>query len=411
MEQQHRKMKYRGRKAVPMQYRRKRSWKKTLLILGGVLVLCIATAILVPYLTKNDDTQDVDTTLLPDQVIHVVAGGNVNITDESIAAGKTDGGYDYQQVFKDVLPILSSGDITILNLEGVVSGNQYNEQTKATPPELLTALKNTGVDILQTANSYSLYDGPSGMASTIQGIQNAGMTPLGTYASEAEAQAGGGYIIWEVNGIKVAMMAFTKGMISSRPGIPDVSKNCLNLLYTDYEDNTYQKVNTEGIQQVVRNASAHDPDVMIALVHWGGEESTQISKTQEKICKILQDEGVSAIIGTHPHNVQKMQLDKETGQFVAWSLGDFYGDMAGTNYSVLLDLEITKDGKTGQTKVTGFEYVPVYMHKEEGGKIRVLRINEAIAAYENRYLDRVSEDVYKAMTSALESIKSRLEKK
>lgn len=249
MEQQHRKTKYRGRKAVPMQYRRKRSWKKPLLILGGVLVLSIAAAILVPHLMKNDNTDGADTTALPDQVIHLVAGGNVNITNESIAAGKTADGYDYQQVFKDVLPVLSSGDITMLNLEGVVSGNQYNEETKATPPELLAALKNTGVDILQTANSYSVYDGPSGMASTIQGIQKAGMTPLGTYASEAEAQAGGGYIIWEVGGIKVAMMAFTKGMVSSRPGIPEVSKNCLNLLYTDYED-TYQKVNTEGIQQV-----------------------------------------------------------------------------------------------------------------------------------------------------------------
>ena len=119
----------------------------------------------------------------------------------------------------------------------MVSGNQYNDQTKATPPELLAALKNTGVDILQTANSYSLYDGPSGMASTIQGIQNAGITPLGTYASEAEAQAGGGYIIWEVNGIKVAMMAFTKGMISSRPGIPDVSKNKIKIIVEKEQKN------------------------------------------------------------------------------------------------------------------------------------------------------------------------------
>ena len=106
-----------------------------------------------------------------------------------------------------------------------------------------------------------------------------------------------------------------------------------------------------------------------------------------------------------------MELTQETGQFVAWSLGDFYGDMSDTNYSILLDLEITKDGKTGETKVTGFDYVPIYMHKDENGSVRLLRINEAVAAYENRYLDRVSEGTYNAMKSALESIKNRIKKK
>lgn len=411
MEQQNRKMKYRGRKAVPMQYRRKRSWKKLLLISGGVLLLCVLAAILVPRLLEHHEniTSD-DAASAPDRVIHLVAGGNVNITKETLASGKTADGYNYQQVFKDVLPILSSGDITVLNFEGVMSGNQYSEETKNAPPELMNALKNAGVDILQTANSYSVYDGHQGMISTIQGIQKAGMTPLGTYASQEEAENAGGYLIWEVKGVKVAMMAFTKGMVSSRPGIPEVSKNCINLLYEDYED-TYQKVNSEGIRQVVRNAAAHEPDVMIALVHWGGEGSTVISKTQEKIRDILHEEGVDAIIGTHPHNVQKMDWDRDAETFVAWSLGDFYGNMADNSYSILLDLEITKDGKTGQTKVTDVEYVPIYMHEDENGNVRLLRINEAVAAYENRYLDRVSEETYNAMKNALESIKSRMKKK
>lgn len=411
MEQQKKKIKYRGRKAVPMQYRRKHPWKKILLIGSGVVLLSVLAAIFVPRLVEHSKNKNAQETVsAPDQVIHVVAGGNVNITEETLTSGKTADGYDYQQAFKDVLPILSSGDITVLNFEGVMSGNQYSEETKNAPPELMNALKNAGVDILQTANSYSVYDGHKGLVSTLQGIEKAGMTPLGTYASQEAAENAGGYLIWEVKGVKVAMMAFTKGMVSSRPGIPEVSKNCMNLLYEDYED-TYQKVNSEGIRQVVRNAAAHEPDVMIALVHWGGEGSTVINKTQEKIRDILYEEGVDAIIGTHPHNVQKMELNQETGQFVAWSLGDFYGDMSDTNYSILLDLEITKDGKTGDTKVTGFDYVPIYMHKDEDGSVRLLRINEAVAAYENRYLDRVSEGTYNAMKSALESIKNRIKKK
>ena len=407
MESEEKKVNQRGRKAVPAQYRRKRPVKK--LIIGMVIALCAVLAVVIGLLVwKNRGTNDSGpaTPPPPDKVIHVVAGGNVNITDETVAAGQTSGGYDYGAVFKDVLPVLASGDVTILNFEGILSGSNYGTETKSAPPELLTALKNAGVDILQTANSYSVFDGHLGLVSTIQGIQNAGMTPLGTYESKSAFEQSGGYIIWEIKGIKVAMMAFTKGMVGSM-GIPEVSKGCFGLLYKDY-DSTYQKVDTEGITQIVRNAAAHDPDVMIALVHWGSEESDQFSKSQKKICNLLQEEGVDAIIGTHPHYVQKMEHDPATGKFVAWSLGDFYGDMIGTHYSVLLDLEITQDGATGETKVTGFDYVPIYLEENEDGTMRILRMEEAVLGYENQYLDRVSEQTYNAMKTALERLKSRI---
>lgn len=406
MEQRRRTRRRRTRKAFAINLPRK--W----LIVAGVAGLCVLVLLAVLLWPKNEPNSQPDVPPAADQVIHLVAGGDINITDESVAAGNLSGSYDFQKVFKDVLPILAGADVTMMNFEGVVSGNTYGSATKAAPRELLTALKNAGVDILQTANSYPLVDGHRGLVSTIQAIENVGMTPLGTYESKADFKESGGYIIWDIQGIKVAMMAFTKGMMDIKGdymGAPAVSEDCINLLYEN-NDNTYQKINTDGITQVVRNAAAHDPDVMIALVHWGSELNNQISKTQKKICTLLQEEGVDAIIGTHPHYVQKMELDPETGNFVAWSLGDFYGDgeTAGTEYSVLLDLEITKNGQSGETKVTGFSYTPIFVEKGEEGALRLLRINEAIAGYENRYLDRVSEETYKAMQSALSRIKSRV---
>lgn len=408
MDSEEKKVNRHGRRAVPAQYRRKRPTKKLIII--GAVVLCAVLALVLTLIfgLGGDGSESAQMAPpAPDKVIHLVAGGDINITDKSIAAGQTAGGYDYSQVFKDVLPVLASGDVTVLNFEGVLSGNAYGTQTKSAPKELLTALKNAGVDVLQTANSYSIFDGLRGLNATLQGIKSAGMTPLGTYASNSEFEKSGGYMIWEVQGIKVAMMAFTKGMDGM--GLPAGSENCVNLLYDDY-NSTYQKVNTDGITQVVRNAAAHEPDVMIALVHWGSEFNDQISKTQKKICTLLQDEGVDAIIGTHPHYVQKMEHDPLSGKFVAWSLGDFYGDgeTSGTNYSVLLDLEITQDGATGKTKVTGFDYVPIYLEKDEDGAMRLLRIEEAVSGYENRYLDRVSEETYNAMKTVLERIKSRV---
>ena len=391
----------RGRKAVPAQYRRKRSVKKPVAIIGIAALVCIAAVLLLwrPWETPSEDKPNA----VPpaDQVIHIVAGGDVSISDKTVAAGYTPGGYDYQKVFQDVLPVLASGDITMLNLEGILSGSDYGTESKSAPPELLRDLANAGVDVLQTANSCSVYDGLRGLTSTLQNVRDAGITPLGTYANSSDFNRSGGYIIWEVGGIKVAMMAFTKGMDGM--GLP--TENCVNLLYKDY-NSTYQKVDEEGITRVVRNAAAHDPDVMIALVHWGSKGSTQPSKSQNKICTILKNEGVDAIIGTHPHNVQKVDFDQKAGTLVAWSLGVFYGEEASS--SVLLDLEITKDGKTGVTKVTGFDYVPVYLETAEDGELRLLRMREAIAGYENQYLDSVSEETYKAMKTALERIESRI---
>lgn len=408
MEQQEKKVRRRRRSEVPSQYRRKRPANK--IIIGAAIVLCVMLAVVIGlyfFERASDDTVNNPVTPPPSQIIHLVAGGDINITDQTVAAGLNGGAYDYTEVFKDVLPILSSGDVTVLNFEGIISGSAYGTATKAAPPELLTALRNAGVDMLQTANSYSIFDGLRGLNNTLQGMQSAGITPLGTYANNAAFNQSGGYIIWDIKGVKVAMMAFTKGMDGM--GLPSGSEKCVNLLYKDY-NSTYQKVNEEGITQVVKNAAAHEPDIMIALVHWGSEFNDQTSKTQKKICTILQDAGVDAIIGTHPHYVQKMEFDKQAGTFVAWSLGDFYGDgeIAGTNYSVLLDLEITKDGTTGKAKVTGFDYVPIFLERGEEGKLRVLRIEEAISGYENRYLDRVSEETYNAMKTALERIKSRV---
>ena len=415
MASEQKKIKHQRRSAVPPQYRRKRRWVKVVGIVSAVALLCGVLALLVlPKVLEDYAASQATqpTAPPPDQVIHLVAGGDVNITDKTVAAGMTAGGFDYTEVFKDVLPVLAGGDVSILNFEGVLSGNSYGTATKKAPTEMLDALASAGVDVLQTANSYSIYDSLRGLKATLQGVQAAGMTPLGTYATNADFNESGGYIIWDINGVKVAMMAFTKGMVNVvglPTGLPAGSENCVNLLYEDY-NSTYQKVNKEGITQIVRNAAAHDPDVMVALVHWGSEHNDQISKYQKQICTILQNEGVDAILGTHPHYVQKMEYDPETGAFIAYSLGDFFGDgdVAGTGYSVLLDLEITKSGATGEAKITNFSYVPIYTEQREDGSMRVLRIKEAIIGYENQYLDRVSEETYLAMKAALTRIESRI---
>ncbi len=345
----------------------------------------------------------------PDTVIQFVAGGDINITDGVIATGAQAGGYDYADVLLDVTPTLAGAHLTAMNLEGNLVGEPYGSDTGSAPQGLMESLRNAGVDILQTANSKSVQNGLRGLQATIQGIRNAGMESLGTFGTRQDFENSGGFLIREIQGIRVAMVAFTKGMEGS--GLPTGSEHCVNLLYTDYSS-TYQSVDTEGITAILNRVQAQEPDLVIAMLHWGSELNDQISKTQTKIVKLMGSLGVDAIIGTHSHYVQKMGFDKDSGVFVAYSLGDFLGDgeNVGTNYSVLLQLEITKSGTTGQTTISGFDYVPIYRYADENG-VRLLRIREAITGYESRYVNAVSEETYNAMKTALTRIESRVNAK
>lgn len=344
----------------------------------------------------------------PDTVIHLVAGGDVNVTDGVVSSGLTSGGHDYSNVLLDITPILAGADFAALNFEGNLAGEPYGTLHASAPQALVESLRNAGVDLLQTANSKSVENGLLGLQATLRGIREAGMEALGTYASSQEFQKSGGYLMRDVQGIRVALVAFTKGMDGR--GLPTGSEDCVNLLYTDYSS-TYQSVDVDGITKIMDAVAKEEPDVVIAMLHWGSELNNQISKTQTKIVKLLGSLGVDAIIGTHSHYVQKMGFDKDTGVFVAYSLGDFLGDGkdAGTNYSVLLDLQITKDGATGETSITDFDGIPIYRMEDEAG-LRLLRIREAIAAYENRHIQAVSQETYQAMKDALGKIESRIEK-
>jgi poly-gamma-glutamate synthesis protein (capsule biosynthesis protein) len=223
----------------------------------------------------------------------------------------------------------------------------------------------------------------------------------------AEGDNSPSYVIRYINGVKVAVVAFTKGMDGM--AMPEGSENLVNLLFTDYSS-TYKKVDTKKITELLRKVADEKPDITIAMLHWGSEYSDMHSDTQESIRKLMLKEGVDVIIGSHPHYVQEMEFDETAGTFVAYSLGDFLGDAtrSGTAYSVVLNLEITKDNTSGITKVTGYSYTPIYTVADADGALRVVRLREAISAYEASRIGCVSQEVYDNMVYGLKRIESRI---
>ena len=338
-------------------------------------------------------------------VVHFAAAGDLNITDKVVSSGGA--GMDYSRVFADVLPLLAEADLTVMNLEGNVVGAPYGTQQASAPVQMLNVLATAGVDMVQMANSRSIHNGITGLAATLSAIRTAGIEPIGAYASNNEFSDNGGYTLWEVEGVRIGVVAFTKGM--DNMALPAGSENCVNVLYKDYSS-TYVEVDTDRITDILERLEKEKPDVTIALVHWGSEYNDTHSKTQEKIRDLMLENGVDAILGTHPHYVQQVDFDKEAGTLVAYSLGDFLGDRdrSGTEYGVVLNLEITKDNGEGTAKITGFDYQPIFTSRDGEGLLRVLRIRPAIAAYEGGYLDKVSAEDYAAMVNALARIDARI---
>lgn len=399
----------------------------TLILAAVVLVLCTAGIV---FLTSRSDSSQTTVaaetrpTQKPTQAtepatraqkstkttIHIKAAGDLNVTNTVINAGVAVGGYNYTRAFMDVASTLSDADLTVLNLEGNICGEPYGSDTTSAPRELLEGLRNAGVDLIQMANSCTINNGLIGLTSTLQSIWAAGLEPVGAFASESEFQQSKGYTITEAQGVKVAFVAFTKGL--GGRGLPAGNDNLVNILYEDYAS-TYDKIDRTRITSVLKAVEAEKPDITIALLHWGSEYNDDISDTQKSIVNLMKKQGVDVIIGTHPHTVQAIEYDELAGTLVAYSLGDFFGDASrgGTNYSIILDLEITKDSSTGTTKVTNYSYTPIYTVSEAesaDGYRRVVRIDKTVEAWEENYLDKVSQSAKESMVYALDRIKARI---
>lgn len=341
--------------------------------------------------------------------IHIAAAGDLNITDKVVWSGQMSGDFNFTNAFMDVAPILSQADLALMNFEGNACGAPYGTETLSAPQQLLESLKNAGVDVLQMANSCSIKNGLLGLTSTLSSIRAAGLEPIGAYSSADEFRKSKGYTIYQVDDVKIALVAFTKGVGSL--GLPVGSEDCVNLLYEDYYT-TYQTINKKSIRSILRAAEAEKPDLTVAMLHWGSEYNEEISESQKNIASLMLAEGVDVIIGSHPHLVHPVDFNEENGTIVAYSLGDFFGDgeRGGTNYSIILDLEITKDYESGITKVTDYSYVPIYTLAENqcDGFRRVVRIENAMSAYELNFVDKITQACYENMQFAMDRIITRV---
>ena len=379
-----------------------------------LLILLLVLSVLFYYFSKKESSEPEATTAAPapgSTTATLSFVGDICLDEAMMESFRTQNGYDFTDLFQRILPRLAPADLTVGNFEGNISGNS-EAADYCYPPALLQALYAVGFDVLQTANSYTIQNGITGLAATKQAIQAAGMDALGTWVSE-EDRSKNGVLIRDVNGIRIAFLAFTKGMNNLR--LPVGAEYSVNLLYSDYDTN-YSKIARSAIEQAVTEARLQNPDLIIAMVHWGSEFDRQVTDSQEEIAELLFQKGVNLIIGAHSHYVGPIDLKNkritpEGGNLVAYSLGDFVSvaDSFSARNGCILTVQLRKDGDG--IRITDLRYTPTFSAApSEDLKIEdyaVLDTLGAISFYKEGYYDRVSDELYEELVSALADMKEQ----
>ena len=259
------------------------------------------------------------------------------------AARTTEGGYDYSSYFEYVKEEISRADFAIANLEVTLGGKPYKGYPAfSAPDEYLTAIHNAGFNVLITANNHSLDRGRKGLERTILMLDSLRIPYAGTYTN-AETREQRYPLMIEKNGFRIVLLNYTYGT----NGLKATSPNIVNY------------IDKETMALDIRKAKALQPDVLIACIHWGEEYQSLPNREQTSLADWLLQQGVTHIIGSHPHVVQPMELrtDSTVGSqhAVVYSLGNFISNMSArrTDGGILFKLELEKDSIT---RVTNCEY-------------------------------------------------------
>lgn len=311
------------------------------------------------------------------------------------------GTYDFSYVFDNISSYTKTADICIGNLETSFAGEDRgysNYPTFNSPDSLADSLKRIGVDVLSTAGNHALDMGFSGLSRTIDVLDKADISHLGTYKTQGDQDR---VLIKYVKGVKIAFINYTYG--TNGISVPSDKKFCINLIDKDL------------IKKHIETAKNQNADIIVACMHWGTEYQTKQNSEQKELADFLFQNGVNVIIGNHPHVIQPMEkrtVTLEDGStrdgFVAYALGNFICDQNAVNTrdSIILNLKITKH-TDGSITIDNYDYVPIYMYKDSSvskHKMKILDINKTIYNYEHNLDDSITEKIYNLMKTELDRI-------
>lgn len=250
---------------------------------------------------------------------------------------KKDGRYDFKKQMKPAESLLSSADISVVNLESLVAGKEMGLSSFPkfnNPVELAENLKSFGTDIVTNSNNHTMDLGVEGALKSIENLEKTGLMYVGSHKSKKDQRT---FRIIEKNGIKCGFLSYTAVTLGNNP--PKGKTYLLNRIVK----NQTKKVR----QDIERLKKEHKPDVVIVSLHYGREYPLYPVSAQKEISASVSDAGADIILGHHPHVLQPAEwITNSRGKktFVIYSLGNFYTGQKGLYRQIggALHLDIVK---------------------------------------------------------------------
>ena len=239
----------------------------------------------------------------------ILSGGDVILHSPFLSTNKykqADGTYNFHDMFRFIKDDYAAADFTVLNLETTINDTVYSGYPIfRSPASIVTALKDSSVDMCLIANNHIYDNGDHGFFYTVETLDNQNMIRLGGRKDTTEVD----YVIQDINGIKVGFMNYVYATGSSSNlninGIPVNSSTAplINTFTYDNLDALYDRIEANLAEMELAEV-----DYTIAYIHWGNEYQLKENSYQREIAAELCELGIDALIGGHPHVVQPVDL-------------------------------------------------------------------------------------------------------
>lgn len=350
----------------------------------------------------------------------ISAVGDILCQMDMIDDAKTSDGYDFSHMFTGISKFVKNSDIAIGTLETNFVDGKYSGVGKYNSPiEFLKAVKDSGIGLVSLAHNHVLDYGTQGLETTISKIkeQNIEITGIkenskrtneqdeNTLDEEKQENPDFTGNIKEINGIKVAFLGYTYGL-SNENEVNEEEKKKANIYSEELakKDIEYAKQSSNYI---------------IAIMHWGDVNSSEISEYQRNITSFLVENGVDMILGAHPSVVEPMEMiQTEEGKnvLVAYSLGNYMSTLKydDANVELILNIQISKSSDSDKAVLQKVDYKPIYVldnGTKAENRFELTDMKKLAQDYANGDTSRISRKTYESIISKLEKLQNTVNSK
>jgi poly-gamma-glutamate capsule biosynthesis protein CapA/YwtB (metallophosphatase superfamily) len=244
---------------------------------------------------------------------------------------------------RDLAPLLSSADITVVNLESPFSdhGRPVNQgMVFKAEPDMVEALRVAGVDVVSTANNHARDCGRYGVDFTLDWLAKNGIAAAGTGHTPEEAHQG---VVIERKGHRFGFLAYTYDQ--SNGNHPDEDDR-IAMMFSKTTD-------TQRMAADVTDLRSRS-DAVIVSMHAGYEYQKQPNAWQRRFAHAAIDAGASVVAGSHPHVTQPVESYREGVIF--YSLGNLVFDQfqrQDTQHGLIADVRFLG------VKLNSYSTIPV----------------------------------------------------